>query len=132
MNKKKNLIIFLTPIVLFPLLLYFIDFYKSEIDRFPFPCPFRLHLGIYCAGCGATRSIYALTEGHFAEALHNNAPLVLLIIFLFLVWIQNFLELLGRNIKIIPRSKQFYIFASGTVILYYILRNFIPTIAPLS
>lgn len=132
MKKKKNLIILLAPVILLPMLYFLIDFYKSEIDRFPFPCPFRLHLGIYCAGCGGTRCIYALTEGHFSEALRNNAPLVLLIVFLLLIWVQKLLALCGKNIKIIPRSKQFYIIASGIVILYYILRNFIPAIAPLN
>ena len=28
--------------------------------------------GIYCAGCGATRALYALLHGHVLVALHNN------------------------------------------------------------
>jgi hypothetical protein len=29
--------------------------------------------GIYCAGCGATRAMYALLHGRVIEALHDNA-----------------------------------------------------------
>jgi hypothetical protein len=29
--------------------------------------------GIYCAGCGATRAMYALLHGRILEALHDNA-----------------------------------------------------------
>ena len=41
--------------------------------------------GIYCAGCGATRAMYALLHGRVLEALHDNAlfiaalPLILYI-----------------------------------------------------
>jgi hypothetical protein len=43
--------------------------------------------GIYCAGCGATRALYALLHGRVIEALHDNAlfvaalPLLLYMIF---------------------------------------------------
>jgi hypothetical protein len=32
--------------------------------------------GIYCAGCGATRAMYALLHGRVLEALHDNALFV--------------------------------------------------------
>jgi hypothetical protein len=32
--------------------------------------------GIYCAGCGATRSLHALLHGRLLDALHDNALLV--------------------------------------------------------
>jgi hypothetical protein len=32
--------------------------------------------GIYCAGCGATRAVYALLHGRVLEALHDNALFV--------------------------------------------------------
>src|SRR5579862_2874792 len=42
--------------------------------------------GIYCAGCGATRALYALLHGRVLEALHDNALFVsTLPLFLFIV-----------------------------------------------
>jgi hypothetical protein len=32
--------------------------------------------GLYCAGCGATRALYALLHGRLLEALHDNALFV--------------------------------------------------------
>ena len=38
--------------------------------------------GIYCAGCGATRAMYALLHGRVLEALHDNALFVAALPFL--------------------------------------------------
>jgi len=35
--------------------------------------------GIYCAGCGATRAMYALLHGRIIEALHDNALFIALL-----------------------------------------------------
>jgi hypothetical protein len=41
--------------------------------------------GIYCAGCGATRALYALLHGRVLAALHDNALFVALLPFLLAV-----------------------------------------------
>jgi hypothetical protein len=43
--------------------------------------------GLYCAGCGATRALYALLHGRILEAAHDNA--------LFIVALPFFLWLAG-------------------------------------
>ena len=39
-------------------------------------CPIRAVTGIYCPGCGSTRSVRSILGGDFATAFHNNALLV--------------------------------------------------------
>ena len=39
-------------------------------------CLFHQATGLYCAGCGATRALYALLHGRVLDALHDNALFV--------------------------------------------------------
>ena len=50
-------------------------------------CVFHEVTGYYCAGCGATRALYALLHGRVLDALHDNVLFVLLLpVALTLVW----------------------------------------------
>jgi hypothetical protein len=40
------------------------------------PCLIHQATGLYCAGCGATRALYALLHGRVLTALHDNALFV--------------------------------------------------------
>jgi hypothetical protein len=40
-------------------------------------CAFYHLTGLYCAGCGATRALYALLHGRVVEALHDNLLLMM-------------------------------------------------------
>jgi len=42
-------------------------------------CPFYGAFHLLCPGCGATRAIASLLCGHFVEAMHFNALIVLLL-----------------------------------------------------
>lgn len=53
--------------------LYAVDPHRHAV--YP-ECMLYKTTGIYCAGCGATRAIYALLHGRVLEALHDNALLV--------------------------------------------------------
>jgi hypothetical protein len=39
-------------------------------------CLLHRMTGLYCAGCGATRALYALLHGRVLEAIHDNALFV--------------------------------------------------------
>ena len=53
---------------------------KASLDQKNFrlpPCPFRTLTGIYCPGCGSTRSLTCLIHGKFLQSLRYN-PLVVI------------------------------------------------------
>lgn len=47
----------------------------AEKGAFP-PCMFQQHFGIYCPGCGGSRAVKALLQGHILQSLYYH-PLVL-------------------------------------------------------
>jgi len=95
-------------------------------EKFSFypKCPVFSFLHLYCPGCGATRALAALTHGHFAEALRNNAFFVILLPMLlayfgFAYWraMRN-LEFSWPTVP--PRILQLL---CATAVLFAILRN---------
>ncbi|MBQ8296431.1 MAG: DUF2752 domain-containing protein [Ruminococcus sp.] len=129
-TKRRNLIITLLPAIIIPLAYLAAFVYQRYIRIYIFPCPINFFMHIYCPGCGGTRCVYALLSGNILRALRCNAIYTTIVFFCVLVWIENLAALFGKEVKIIPRSKAFYIIASGIAAVYFILRNFIPAIAP--
>lgn len=54
-------------------------------SRFP-PCVFRTMTGLWCPGCGLTRGMHQLFNGHIGSALHYNLFIPLLIVAAGLGW----------------------------------------------
>lgn len=69
-------------------------FKPGEFALFP-PCPLYVLTGIYCPGCGATRSLHDLTHFDIAGALQNNLLLVVLLPVMAYAWLAWFSERRG-------------------------------------
>lgn len=65
----------------------------------PILCPIRLLTGYPCPACGTTRSIGAITEGRFSDALSLN-PIGFLVIFALAVWSFRFERVRAFNSKL--------------------------------
>lgn len=81
------------------------------------PCLFYEHLGIYCPGCGGTRSIFALLSGNLFLSVYYN-PIVLycvLIVGLYLI-LQTFDRLRGKKEYSMPFSP-FYVYVGIALLL---------------
>lgn len=104
--------------------------YLDRIAVLHIPCILWFLTGFYCPGCGGTRSIRALLDGNLWLALRYN-PGVPLVAVLGLLWYaEQLLALSGRQKKIIPRSRRFWVPLLGMLILFYLLRNGISMLAP--
>ncbi|MBR1592967.1 MAG: DUF2752 domain-containing protein [Ruminococcus sp.] len=132
MNRKKfkNIIFILSPLILIPAAYLIVSFYRDRISIYIPPCLIRTFTGIYCPGCGATHCIYELSSGHILKAVKYNAVIFGLIVYAVLLWAEKILSAFGKNIKIIPANHAFYAVTAGIAVLYFIIRNFIPLLAP--
>lgn len=131
MKRTKNLVIALLPLAAVPLFPVVTSFYRRVISRYIPPCPIRLFLHCYCPGCGATHAVYSLAELDIPGTLRNNAIIVAAALLLLLWWLENVLALFGREKKILPTDDRFYLAAVGVALLYTVVRNFVPVLAPL-
>ena len=90
-------------------------------------CPFYRMTGLYCPGCGNTRSLRALLNGDILLSLRCNIlPLVLLaaVVLLFAEW--GALLFGGKPRRLLPRSARFWVPFGVLILLYWIGRNFFP------
>lgn len=96
------------------------------------PCTFHKVTGYWCTGCGNTRSCIALLHGHIWTAIRNNATMPFLSLLLCLLYAENLAAVFGKDIKLLPRKTWIWMIVIGLFVVYYIVRNFIPALAPIS
>ncbi|MDE6785155.1 MAG: DUF2752 domain-containing protein [Ruminococcus sp.] len=93
-------------------------------------CIFHRLTGIWCPGCGNTRSVAAMFEFDFLLALRNNAAIPFLAICLLCLYLELIADISGRKVRILPRKTWIWCIVIMLFVIYYVIRNFIPVIAP--
>lgn len=95
-------------------------------------CVFHKTTGLYCLGCGGTRSIMALLHGNIPLAFRNNPLGPALVVLLLLWYIEKSAEALGKPVKLIPRKFAFWMVLLALVFIWNLIRNFVPAMMPVS
>ncbi len=108
-----------------------------NLTEFLYPCLFHTISGIYCPGCGGTRAVKALLEGHFFLCLIYH-PFVFYCFMMYLLYMgSHTLEKISINIntKKSPHKKPFvrglsfkisYVYIGIIIILLqWIMKNLI-------
>lgn len=128
---KKIFLVILPFIVI--ILLYAVKYvYDKKIGHYGIPCIFKAVTGKYCMGCGGTRSFYALLECDIVSSIRNNPIVVLFAGIGIGFYIEKVIKIFwGYEKKIVPRSDIFIYVTLGAMLLFYILRNIFPILAPL-
>lgn len=126
--RKKPILIRIILLIL-PILLVLLTYEQREFlihlgTLFP-SCPSYRYLGIYCPGCGNTRSVQHLLTGDIPGSLYYNPVPVVGIILFVLFYFERIMAVFGRQIKIIPRGKKFWAGFTGAFIVFFVLRNLI-------
>lgn len=124
-SNKKNIARILVIVLPIAAAIIFKIFYYRICALFPLvpECIFH-RMGILCPGCGATRAFLALCWGKVLKSLMLNPAIFLGAVWFLLFYIEQIFRLFGKEVKIYPRNKRFYIVVVILLIIYYIVRNF--------
>ena len=95
------------------------------------PCLIHLATGFYCPGCGMTRSCLSLLRGDILSSLHFHPLPGILTAVCVLLYIELVLYVFQKRVRLVPRSPVFWAVAAAVLIVYLLLRNFIPAIMPI-
>lgn len=112
--RKKYLIIAGIIIVALIFVKFTLNFWISIMPQ----CLFFKVTGLYCPGCGGTRSVIALLNGNIWTAFKYNPGVVSLAIITGLVLFEKIF-----NKKILPRRLSFWGVFIIMLFFYYIIRN---------
>lgn len=93
-------------------------------------CTFHALTGLWCPGCGNTRSVTAMLHGDFLLAVRNNASLPFIAVLLICLYIELIFDICGKKVKILPRKGWIWWIVLAMFGVYFVARNFIPEIAP--
>jgi len=107
------------------LIIALIQIFRINYQLFFLPCLFNLLTGLYCPGCGGTRSVISLIHGYPIASLKYN-PIVIYGVAIY-AWymLSNTIELLSKHtIKIGMKYRDFYLWLGlGILLLFCFIRN---------
>lgn len=96
------------------------------------PCLFYEGTHLYCPGCGNTRAVEALVRGDILLSLRQNATILVALVCGIILYTEPIAKAFGfKNYRCPIRNYKFLtvmLILSG---IYFIVRNFIPAIAPI-
>ena len=106
------------------------NFIINLSGHFP-KCFFYEITGNFCPACGNTRSVIALLHGNLLLALRCNAIIPFLACIVIALYIELCFNFFNFKVRIIPRNNLLLVIFIVGFMIYFILRNFFPLIAPI-
>ena len=124
MNKiKKYLIITIL------LIAYLIIGHKFKIYLF---CPIHEITGLYCPGCGITRMLFSILKLDFYKAFRYNVLLFIMFPFALFLFIEKIYSELKKRKPLYKKiPEKVWVILIIILIIYAILRNIFPYLAPI-
>jgi hypothetical protein len=130
MHNKKVLRFITIMIPILIILIYILQDYILALVPFIPPCSIYRAYDIYCPACGNTRSITALFHGDILASLRYNIVPLLLGLLTLLAYLELATYSFGKHIRLLPRKLAFYLVLIALLILYWVVRNYIPYLTP--
>lgn len=129
MTRKQKIIIAVSAPLIVLIVIIFRDFIMSLASQLG-QCMFHAVTGLWCPGCGNTRSVNAMLHGDFILALRNNISIPFTALLLLILYIELIFDISGKPVKILTRKLWVWLIVLALFGVYFIVRNFIPEIAP--
>lgn len=131
-TRKKSTIIFLVSASALLMLLFMLKYYPvNHYDIYP-PCVWYKLTGTYCPGCGTGRGLCSMCNGDILGLAKNNIFTFICLPALGYTFVSKFTETVARyRLAFISFSKIELQIIAALIVLYWILRNFIPALAPI-
>lgn len=123
LSKRSIPLLCLLPFAAFGVMLLLKTAYLRLAAPYLPPCIFRTLTGYLCPSCGMTHSVTALLRGNFAESLRQNALIPAAALLLLLRYAELWTAALGREKRLFPRTKRFWLGLLAAALLYTVLRN---------
>lgn len=124
-----KILIILSPLLLFAVMYVGAGFFQ-EHNSYSTCITYRF-FGVYCPGCGMTRSVIALMNGDILLSIRQNAMIVTTLVIGMIFYVWYILGLFGVKFKLIICNLKFLYGILAIWFIYGISRNFIPSIAPI-
>ena len=129
-NNFIKILFFLFLVILLILLIFAYDYIAFNYN-IGIPCLINKCFGVYCPGCGMTRAVDALLKLNFKEAFRYNTFSIILLPILFVMSVIFIWNMIFKDNKIyIKCNNILLIMMASCLLLYGILRNFIPVLQP--
>ncbi len=133
MDKAKRIklaVLVGVPILL--LLVYILRIPIMQLSGLLGPCVFHELTGMHCPGCGNTRAVKALLHLHPIISFRNNPIIILLGLTGLGFYTELAFDVFGRKVSFMPKNQFFWLAVLGVLLVFYVLRNIFPILAPIS
>jgi hypothetical protein len=121
--------------VLFPcaaVLIYIFRNSITEAGQMMPECAIHKLTGAWCTGCGNTRSVNALLHGQLWRAVRYNPSVPFLVLVSLLFYAETVIGIWNDRVKLLPRKKWIWWTILALFLAFFILRNFISVLTPVS
>ena len=93
-------------------------------------CSVHTLTGVWCTGCGNTRSVTALFHGQIWRAVRCNPTMPFFALVAILFYAETVIGIYNDKVRLLPRKKAFWWTVLALFLVFFILRNFIGALAP--